>query len=392
MYEALDNIEGLSMAQKAALRYVDEIASRLESGAYIRLSEDLQGCGCTNEMFEEAMRSIRAHARMVHFHPDRFGVKPIKDAESLLNDGLYQNQFETGLSSGGRSAFPEGDRDRWERDLFGGAYHAPGVVASERPKYGALALVRHPDGPTPRFGSCYFVLRLAICSRCSFTFSGSEQTLARERLGTIGRMGCVMAALFREVATGEGARVPWPPFVAPTLGIKNLTVPRLLDILCHELPLPPTDPSTETPGRVLDSCVEAQIHGPINIRHDIERLVIDPAFHGTPTGEALIQISRKYKIPIQRHCGFQLPAHSVPSDFRGPAIPRLARRIAVNGLVDAAVIGAAEAALYSKPELWQDWGSHEETLQHLKQLWHVVVHYGGPVRSALGRVDPAHHE
>ena len=384
MTEERGNIAGLSMAQRAALRFVADRASLLEAGAYNQLSADLRSWGCTDEMFEEAMRNIRAHARVaVHFHPDRFGVKPITVAESLLYEGLYQNQFETGLSSGGRSAFPGGDRDRWERDLFGGAYHAPGVVASERPKYGALALVRHPDGPTPRFGSCYFVLRLSISRRCSFTFSGSEQTLAGERLGTVNRMDCVMAALFREVATGEGARVPWPPFVAPTLGIKNLTIPRLLDILCRELPLPPGDPSAETPGRVLDSCVEAQVHGPINLQHDVERLVIDPAFDGTATGETLNEISRKYAIPIQRHCGFQLPVDAVPDDFRGPAIPRLARRIAANGQVDAAVIGAAEAMLYSKPELWQDWGSHEETLQHLKQLWHVLVQYGERARQSV---------
>jgi hypothetical protein len=61
-------------------------------------------------------------------------------------------------------------------------------------------------------------------------------------------------------------------------------------------------------------------------------------------------------------------------------MPWLARRIAANGLVDAAVIGAAEATLYCKPETWQDWGSYEEALQHLKQLWHVVVHYGRPAR------------
>ena len=72
----------------------------------------------------------------------------------------------------------------------------------------------------------------------------------------------------------------------------------------------------------------------------------------------------------------------VPSEFRGPAIPRLARRIAGEGVLDAAVIGAAEASLRSQPESWRDWGSYEEALQHLKQLWHVLVHYGTP---ALGR-------
>jgi hypothetical protein len=63
-------------------------------------------------------------------------------------------------------------------------------------------------------------------------------------------------------------------------------------------------------------------------------------------------------------------------------MPKLARRIAGKGLVDAAVIGAAEATLYSQPDLWRDWGSREETLQHLKQLWHVVVYYGAPARRA----------
>ena len=186
--------------------------------------------------------------------------------------------------------------------------------------------------------------------------------------------------VLQKVASGDGAKVPWPPFAAPTLGIENLTIPQLFDILCRDLSLLPADPCRRKPGRVLDSCVEAQVHGPINLRFDVERLVIDPSFDGTSTGETLAEISHKYKIPVQYHCGFQLSVHAVPDNFRGPAMPRLARRIAANGLVDAAVIGAAEATLYSKPETWQDWGSYEEALQHLKQLWHVVVHYGSPAR------------
>ena len=60
-------------------------------------------------------------------------------------------------------------------------------------------------------------------------------------------------------------------------------------------------------------------------------------------------------------------------------MPRLARRIAgENGIIDAAVIGAAEASLYHHPDAWGDWGSRAEVLQHLKQLWHVLVHYGAP--------------
>ena len=67
-------------------------------------------------------------------------------AEALLEEGIYRNQFETGISAGGLSAFAGGPRDTWERTLFGGAYHTDDVTASERPKYGALELVRYSDG------------------------------------------------------------------------------------------------------------------------------------------------------------------------------------------------------------------------------------------------------
>jgi hypothetical protein len=381
MIEPQNEFTELSAAQRAALRHVEESIRRRQAAAHDRLTTILRNARCMDEMFEEAMQSIRTHARIaVHFHPDRVGRKPMSVAESLLNDGHYRNQFETGLSSGGRTAFLGGERDRWEKDLFGGAYLESDVVVGERPKYGALELIRHPDGPTPRFGSCYFVLRTSVSWRSSFTFGGSEQELAVERLGMIDKMDCVMAALLTEVASGKGAIVPWPPFVAPTLGVKNLTVSKLLECLCRELPSAPPDPSTGAAGRVLDTCVEAQVHGRIDLRRDVERLVIDPAFEGTPTGEILNAICRRYEIPNQWHCGFQLPVQAVPDNFRGPAMPRLAQRIAGDGMLDAAVIGAAESTLYSQPECWCDWGSRDETLQHLKQLWHVVVHYGVPVR------------
>ena len=374
----------LTSSQCAALKHVNEIVSSRQAEARDRLARILRNAGCADDLLEQALECIRTHARIVlHFHPDRLCHKRISVAESLLEDGCYRNQFETGLSSGSRTAFPGGDRDQWEKELFGSAYHAVEVRADDRPKYGALELVRFADGPTPRFGSCYLVLRTSVSERTSFTFSGSEQALAAERLGTRDKMECVIAALLTEIEAGEGAKVPWPPFAASTLGIENLTVRGLLERVCRELPSSPPDPALRTAGRVLDSCVEAQVHGPIDLQRDVERLVIDPAFERTPTGEVLNEISRRSGIPIQWHCGFQLPAEAVPDDFRGPAMSKLARRIAPLGLLDAAVIGAAEATLHSQPELWDDWGSRDETLQHLKQLWHVLVRFGSPVRGIL---------
>lgn len=300
--------------------------------------------------------------------------------QALLEGGQYRSQFETGLSSGGLTAFPGGARDSWEQVLFGGAYHSPATSPGERPKYGALELVRYPDGPWPRFGSCYFVLREDVSWRTSFTFAGSEHPDAADRLGTIDALDGVLAPLLAEVASGNGAPVPWPPFAAPTLGIRGATVRGLLERVSSELVIARTNPLVGGAGRVLDTGIEAQIHGPIDMHRDIEQLVADPSFIGTPTGDALANLSRKYAFPLDWHCGFRLAARDVPADFRGPAIPELARRIAEDGVIDAAAIGTAQRSLRLSPEAWQDCGRPEETLQHLKQLWHVLVHYGEPAR------------
>ena len=150
----------LSASQRAALLHVEATARGEEGAARARIDDLLVSAGSATDDYIQALECMRAHARIVlHFHPDRSGLKSSTVAEALLEDGVYRNQFETGLSSGSVSAFPGGERDTWERRLFGGAYHAAGVTNSDRPKYGALELVRYPDGPIPRFGSCYFVLR-----------------------------------------------------------------------------------------------------------------------------------------------------------------------------------------------------------------------------------------
>jgi hypothetical protein len=112
------------------------------------------------------------------------------------------------------------------------------------------------------------------------------------------------------------------------------------------------------------------------VDEDVELLVADPAFAKLSTGEILRNLTAKYDIPLQWHRGSRLPVRDVPEDFRGPAMPRLAERIAgPDGMLDAAVIGSAERSLHEQPDTWRDWGTREETLGHLKQLWHVLVHY-----------------
>ncbi|WP_425413812.1 DUF3626 domain-containing protein [Ruania albidiflava] len=75
--------------------------------------------------------------------------------ESLAADGVYRSQFATGISNGGLTAHPGGDRWRWESRLFAGRYdHSH---PHERPVYGAWNRRGDPNccqscvhWPTPR--------------------------------------------------------------------------------------------------------------------------------------------------------------------------------------------------------------------------------------------------
>jgi hypothetical protein len=105
--------------------------------------------------------------------------------------------------------------------------------------------------------------------------------------------------------------------------------------------------------------------------------VADPAFAGTQVGRTLNELAHKYGFEFQWHCGFRLSVREVPDDFRGPETPRLAQHIAgVGGILDAAVIGGAAAALHQNLEQWREWGDYFDVLRFLRQLWHVLVHFG----------------
>src|SRR5436309_14633740 len=125
---------------------------------------------------------------------------------------------------------------------------------------------------------------------------GSEDPRAPERLGTMGRTDWVMSALLAEIEEGGMTAPPWPPFRTATLGLPNLTVARLVDII-RELPQPRRAPSDGEAGRVLDTQIEAHVHGPVDLHRDVELLVADPSFAGTITEECLRKLAHRYEIP-----------------------------------------------------------------------------------------------
>lgn len=363
-------LERLLPQQRKALAHVAQLASR--SGA--RTRDDairiVARAGLREVAYEEALSSLRRRARIaLHFHPERLDGAGRSVAEGLLRDGVYRSQFETALSSGSPSAFPGGERDAWEERLFGGAYHAAGGAASDRPRYGALDVARHPDGPAPRFGSCYFLLRPHVSVRSTFTFGDSHEDGATARTGTLDQLDPVMASLLERVERGRGA-----------FALQDLTVAGLLHRLTHELAAPLRDPGTGRPGRALDSYIEVQVHGAIDLAEDVERLVADPAFRDHPVGGTLAGISARFDVPLDWHPGFTLAVERVPEVFRGYPVRPLAERVAGRGLLDAANVGAEANSVRLEPGRWRDWAPHDDVLTQFRRLWHVLVLFGEPGR------------
>ncbi|WP_152397222.1 DUF3626 domain-containing protein [Paenibacillus guangzhouensis] len=357
----------LSSSQAAALAFVSDYAMQRREKARHTIHEILHMSNIDHDCYENAVAMMKSHARIaLHFHPDRLDPTDQTVAEALLEQGVYKSQFETMLSSGSVSAYPGGQRDLWEDRLFGGAYQREGVTNSERPKYGALDVMRHADGPAPRFGSCYFLLSPKVSYRSTYTYMDSHQNPVQK--GTYAAFDDIMAALLEEIFLRDSAL--GEQGIRPKPFIENLQSNRMEGFV---------DPSGRGPSRNLNHYIEAQVHGDIRLQDDVEILVADPSFQGTPIEVTLKQISSRYSIVLYWHQGFALSLDEVPADFRGPAMPALARRIGRDGYIDTCMIGAAAKELKRHPDVWRDRGTYAEVLQELKLIWHVLVKYGRPL-------------
>ncbi|MCA1054227.1 DUF3626 domain-containing protein [Rossellomorea aquimaris] len=355
---------GLTSSQQQALDYFTAYAFTYKAEAKATIQHILKMSNITDELFEHAVHQMKTTAQIgVHFHPDRPTATMLNVADSMLKHGEVKSQFETLISNGKVSPLPGGDRDLWEEKIFGGAYQSNHAKMNERPKYGALNLMLHPDGPSPRFGSCYFLLAPNVSSRSTFTYLDSHQNPFEK--GTYQEFDLILAALLEELFTRESA-----------LGEKNLTPTRFIH---HVFSSIKKGRRGSVANRNLNHYMEAQIHGPISLEKDVEVLVADPSFKNTTVGKTLEQICSRYSINLEWHMGFTLHEDDVPADFRGPSMPSLAKRISKEKFIDAHTIGLAVMDLKQNPDAWCDRGTYEEVLQELMLLWHVLVKYGRPM-------------
>lgn len=105
------------------------------------------------------------------------------------------------------------------------------------------------------------------------------------------------------------------------------------------------------------------MHGPVALARDIEALVLDASYRGTPVEEA----ARALPVPLEWHPGYRLSVRELRrhADYRGPECVELGARIAEDGRLDPRIIGDAART-----------GRHE--LQDLKKVWHCLARFGAP--------------
>ena len=353
-----------------AIRYVNEYAQTLNTNELS--TNELQVFGHVLEMSnidEQLVSQFLAKIQQIaqiaaHFHPDRVTANGLTVVDSMQHSGRYLNQFESLISNGKLDPHQEGERAQWENHLFGDVFtNAP---LNQRPKYGALDIAKHMDGPCPRFGSCYFVFKPEVSQRATFCFGDSYQT--PKIRGTLDTFKPILAATLLECFERDAV-----------LGLTNIRPKAFMECCLHgdlaKLAVDVDVRLSKQNARNLDHYVEAQVHGDISLTNDVESLIADASFKGTEVGNALELLANTHDIKLCWRPAYRLAVESVPDDFRGPNMVKLAKQIAIDGEITAFAIGqAAQRVANNQRSLSEE--EIQAELQQLKLLWHVLVKFG----------------
>ena len=337
------------------------IAGRARRGeAFTRWHRSASGA-ITPDLSVVGVELARVGRLTVNFHPDRVARSGFTVAEGMARTGRYVSQWVTGISNGGRSAFPGGDRQRWEQELFAHAYENADPTIVEFPIYGAWDLLGDPHGGSPRFGSCFLVLADHVRERSTICVGDSHA--GPSDIGTFDTPWCVLAALAEQVDHGSLLGVP-------------VDQRGLLDLL--------DDPSANgKPRRDLDHYVELQVHGGIDLRTDVDAIVLDPSFQDTDVDQAVTHLSDRYDVKVEWHAGSELAVDRIPTDFRGPTMPDVGTRAArADGVIDVRSLGVAARAIHLA-EMQTSGDPQESEAQQLKYLWHTLLAFGSDAAPTL---------
>ena len=247
--------------------------------------------------------------------------------------------------------------------MFDKIFEKNTIDISLRPKYGALSLIGHPDGPSSRFGSCYFLSNSSLCKYTTFTYLDSY--FNPKEKGTIEIFDDIISSVLSECFQKDAA-----------LGFRNIRPDKLVRHINKYLK-GDSDLKFETqPSKNLDHYIEAQIHTEINLENDMDILVADKAFQKTEYEHLFIKLCENYNLKLRWNHGLELKANNVPDNFRGVEMPIIAKEIAINNKINAYSIAKAEDKISANS---RDESEIKKKNQLLKYLWHTLVKYGEPI-------------
>jgi len=260
----------LSDTQLFALTDAYNHAVDLSNQAREALLKQLTALGFTAADLDTCVSYMRDKAPItVNFDPDkslavqttgfapRLGLRVERNGsnrliDSFLVDPDYRNQFETGITGGSNCAIPGGARDTWERTIFDGDYQTGPFDPTVRPKYGSVNARNIIDGGAPSYGSCCFVLKPSVRNRVTITPQNSS-CCGRDDVGTLD--DC-MHVLLKKSNLQDIVKA----------AINSASAATASSFTCgFDFPY-----------------IEMQVHGPLELCKDVDLLVADPKYRGTP--------------------------------------------------------------------------------------------------------------
>jgi len=172
----------LVKCQRVAVRHIRTLAKKNHEAALPAVQQRAHRLKFSDTQLWMTLAWIRELAPIiVHLDLDKM-------IGFLEGDTHYRNQFET-KSSGG--LLRTGIREKWERDLFGGAYD--GASGFNRPKYGVLNAMNDYLGVVKckQYGDSYMILK-NVRLRCTFSPEDSAN-LKADRLAVLDFYAHVLA-------------------------------------------------------------------------------------------------------------------------------------------------------------------------------------------------------
>lgn len=349
---------------KLAINYIEEYSKKRIASANSSIEHVIKMSNIKADEIVGLKETIKKKARIaIHFHPYRIGKNSKTAIESMIEVGQYNSQFETEISNGSLTAFKGGERDIWENLLFGQIYKENEIPNPLRPKYGSLRLISHSNGPSPRFGSCYFLMKPELSKYATFTYLDSYMN-PKEK-GTINffeeMLACLLSECFeRDYVIGENE-------IRPSGLVKKIN---------QDLNQDYTFISKKRASKNLDHYIEAQIHTEISLKNDIDYLIADSAYRFTEYENLFKKVCELYSIILIWNKVHELEINDIPENFRGSEMPIIAKEIAINNKINAYVLGLAEKRY--KEEIEEE-AVRQDKNQKLKYLWHTLIKYGKPI-------------